>query len=214
MKLDRFSASEREACVLRIKNGEPIQLIAQEIQATESTIYRWIRKYDGTTESLKSGSSVPHTPHPKTMPKEEEERLIAIVTENPYITDKKLSELLGTNRSPAVLYRKRAKLFGERKRTAYKYDFATMFDESKVNAINLMDADQGIIPKEFYVIETVEGLYIRMDEGHYPACLTPYFTVAVKFQTEAEADEFCQTLLFEGMRWRPHTRCVKGGVLQ
>ena len=214
MKHDRFTGEEREACVLRIRGGESVKAVARDLGVTEQTVYRWLKKYDGTLESLVSGSSVPHSPHPNAMPKDEEARLIAIVTQNPHITDKKLSELLGTNRAPSVLYRKREKLFGERRLLPFKYEYATIFHADAVDEINHADFEQGTVPSEFFVIEVMDGLYLPINEGRYPVSLTPFFTVALKFGEETEACAFCSTFLSDGMRWTPRVRRVKDGALR
>ena len=63
-----LSVEEKEDCVVRYKKGESIKKLAEEYDVTERSIRRWCSKYDGTTESLKNGSHVPLTPHPKKCP--------------------------------------------------------------------------------------------------------------------------------------------------
>ncbi len=207
----KLTAAKKEECVLRYKNGEHINLLAQEYQVSERSIFRWLELYDGTVESLQNKSCVPHTPHPNQMPPDEEQRLIEIVTANPNISDQRLSELLGTNRATATLFRKREKLFGKRS-YAYKYDFATIFDKGKVAENNREDAMRGIIPNHFYAIEVLPDLYLRQNDGKYPVCLTPYYSVALQFENETIAIEFLQSLMSPGMRWTPRVMEVINGV--
>ena len=115
MKKSLFlSAEEKEECVVRYKSGESIQALAKEFNVTERSIYRWCKKYDGTTESLRNRMPISSTPHPNKMPEWEEQLLIEIVKSNPNITNLELAKKLGTGRNQASLQRKREKIFGKR----------------------------------------------------------------------------------------------------
>ena len=103
-----YTAEQKLEALILLKTN-PIALVSQQYHCSERTLYRWRRKYNGTIQSLKNGSPKPLTPNPKTMPDWEKEKLIEIVTENPNISDRELSRMLGTNRNPAALYRKREK---------------------------------------------------------------------------------------------------------
>lgn len=210
-KLTFLSAEEKEACVTRYKNGESIQAISVEYDVTERSIYRWCSKYDGTTESLKNGSHIPLTPHPNKMPKWEEQLLIKIVKLNPNITNKALAEKLGTNRNPAALHRKREKLLGKRN-IIHKYDYSIIFNKEAVDEINKSDALQGNIPSVFFTISVLPDLYLRINPGNYPVCLTPYFSVAIKFQALSEATNMITNLMSKNMRWKPRVIEVRNGI--
>lgn len=206
----RLNAKQKEECVLRYKKGEHIEKLAKEYETSERSIFRWLDVYDGTIDSLENKSCRPHSPHPNQMPPEEEQRLIEIVKANPNISDQRLSELLGTNRPTATLFRKREKIFGKRG-YAYKHDYATIFDKNKVDANNREDVMRGIIPKHFYAIEVLPDLFLRQNDGNYPVCITPYFSVALRFETKDEAVELLKTLQQENMRWIPKVTEIKEG---
>lgn len=201
----KISVSEKEECVLRYRSGESASVLAQEYSITTISIYRWNELYDGSATSLEPKSSVPKTRHPKQMPVEEEQRIIQIVTANPQITDMQLSKLLGTGRNPTALHRKREKLLGKRI-IYYKYDYSTLFSRQKVDEINRADLSQATMPNEFYVIEVVPNLFLEVNETHNPVSVTPYLTVALKFDTKTAAQRFLTTLLSDDMLWHP---CIK-----
>lgn len=206
----RLETKRKEECVLRYKKGESIERLEQEYGVSGRSIFRWLELYDGTMESLENKSCRPLTPHPNQMPPEEEQRLIEIVKANPNISDQRLSELLGTNRPTATLYRKREKIFGKR-RYAYKYDYSTIFNKEKVDANNREDAMRGIIPERFFTIEVLPDLYLRQNDGSYPVCITPYFSVALRYESRDEALKLVETLRQENMRWIPKVVEVKDG---
>lgn len=206
-----LSAKEKENCVVRYKAGESIQAISKEYDVTERSIRRWCSKYDGTTESLKNGSHVPLSPHPNKMPEWEEHLLIKIVKSNPNITNKALAEKLGTGRNPAALHRKREKLLGKRN-ILHKYDYSVIFKKESVDKINQCDAQQDNIPNVFFTIRVLPDLYLRINPGNYPVCLTPYFSIAVKFQTLKEANDMIKNLMSENMRWKPRVIEVRNGI--
>lgn len=201
----------KEECVLRYKNGETPKSLCNEYGIAERTFYRWVELYDGTRESLKNKSSRPHSPHPNEMTPEEVRLMIAIVTENPHISNRELAERIGTGRTPTSFSRKREKYFGKRT-TAFKYDFATIFKKDEVDRLNEMDAARGDIPFDFYAIEVLPDLYLRENEGHYPVCITPYFTVAVKFENLKDAKSFLKLCKSDNMRWKPKVRHIINGL--
>lgn len=205
--MSKLTPEEKEQCVLRYHSGENIDALAEEFSINVASIYRWQRVYDGTTKSLEAKSSVPKTRHPKQMPIEEEQRIIEIVTANPQITDKQLSVMLGTNRNLGALHRKREKLLGKRI-IFYKYDYSTLFSKSRVYDINHSDLTQGIMPNEFFVIEVVDGLYLQINSGSNPVSITPYYTLALKFETQEAAEIFKATLISEDMMWVPKIKYV------
>ena len=212
MKKTAFlSAKEKEECVVRNKNGESIQALAKEYDVTERSIYRWCSKYDGTTESLINGSHSPLTPHPKKMPKWEEQLLIEIVKANPNITNRALAEKLETGRNPAALHRKREKLLGKRT-IMRKNDYRVIFNKEAVDEINKTDALLGNIPELFFTICIIPDLYLRINTGNYPVSLTPYFSTSIRFHTIREADNMLKTLMDNSMRWKPKVIEVRNGT--
>ncbi len=200
----------KESIVLQYKNGKNIAELATSSSVSERTIYRWSKIYDGTVESLKPKSSTPKCRHPKCMPEEEEKRIIEIVSANPYITYLELSNLLGTNRSVAVLSRKVKKLLKERKNIApaKKYDYHSAFNSQLVMQINKFDILRGNIENSFYLIEVLPDLYLRKDTGQYPVCFTPFYSVALKFKEKNDADDFCESLICDNMKWIPQVKYV------
>lgn len=208
----RTSAQVKEECITRFQRGEDCDTLCREYGVSERTLYRWLAAYDGTRESLANKSSKPHSPHPKEMTPEEVRLMIEIVRENPHITNRELAEKIGTGRNPTSYSRKREKYFGKRK-TAYKYDYATLFRREEIDALNATDAARGDIPSDFYAIEAYSGLYLRENDGHYPVCVTPYFSVALKFDTLREAEAFVQSLHVEDA-CAPNIRRVVGGKAQ
>lgn len=203
-----LNVKEKEMCVLRYRNGENIDKLANEYSIHVRTIYGWHKLYDGTIESITPKSTVPPGRHPRRMPEEEERRIIEIVSKNPQITDRQLAEQLGTNRNPSALHRKREQLVG--KRTIYhKYDYACLFSRKKVNNINSADILEESMPNEFYVIEVVPNLFLRVKENCNPICVSPYITTALKFKTRDEAENFIETIKSDDMLWIPSIRLFK-----
>ena len=146
------------------------------------------------------------------MPSWEKEKIKNIVMKNPGISDKKLAQILGTNRNPATLYRKREKIFGKRE-ILKKSDFSIIFSKEKVDLINYNDFLDKIIPENFFTIEVVEGLFLRENSANYTVCLTPYFSVALKFKTENEAINTLKGFQIERMRWIPTVKKVMNGKI-
>ena len=153
----------KERCVLDYKNGVSIVALVQKYGVSERTLYRWVKLYDGTAESLQDKSSRPLSPHPNQMTDEEVALMKKIVQENPHITNRELADRIGAGRNPMSYYRKREKIFGKRT-ISYKYDFTTIFRKEEVDKLNEIDAARGDIPLLFYVIEVLPDLYLRENE--------------------------------------------------
>ena len=145
------------------------------------------------------------------MPEWEERLLIKIVKSNPNITNQALAEKLGTGRNPAALHRKREKLFGKRN-ILHKYDYSVIFNKEAVDEINRTDALQGNIPNVFFTISVLPDLYLRLNQGNHPVCLTPYFSIAIKFKTFKEAEYTAKNLKSSNMRWKPKVIEVINGI--
>lgn len=87
MKGVRFTTREKErALKMWLDEKVDVRCVARKLKTTESTLYRWKRKYDGTRESLQNKSSRPHTPHPKSHTAEETEHIRQLFEENPNIS--------------------------------------------------------------------------------------------------------------------------------
>ena len=56
-----YTARERlKAIKLWKEEGHDILWVAHKMKCTIQSLYRWLRKYDGTIESLKTGDKTPH----------------------------------------------------------------------------------------------------------------------------------------------------------
>ncbi|MBQ4070802.1 MAG: helix-turn-helix domain-containing protein [Clostridia bacterium] len=205
-----LSSADKEKCVLRIKGKEKVENLAKEYGICQRTIYRWVARYDGTIGSLDNKSPAPLS---KLFTKEEEKKLIQCVLQNPGITNKQLAICIGTNRHPLTVRQKRIAIFGEAPKWS-KYDYSIMFDETKVDYINRRDAIKNKIPQVFYVIQIYPNLFLRENDGHYPTCITPYFSVALKFLTEEEATKFISPLLKNKGRLKPKVQKIQNGMVE
>ena len=94
----------------------------------------------------------------------------------------------------------------------YKHDYSVIFNKEAVDEINQNDALQVNIPNVFFTIIVLTGLYLRINPGNYPVCLTPYFSVAIKFQTLKEANSMIKNLISNNMRWKPKVIEVRNGI--
>lgn len=207
----KLSAEEKAECVIRIKNGERISDLAKEYKISERSIRRWKEKYDGSIHSLENKPSVPLTPHPKKMPEIEEQKLIEIIKANPNISNKDLSIALGTGRDAAFLSKKREKLLGKRE-IHYKYDYATIFNKQAVDEINKSDALKEKMPSVFFTISILPDLYIQICKNKNPVCITPYISVAIKFETREEANRMIHRITSSHTRWKPKIVEIRDGL--
>lgn len=82
-----YTARERlKAIKLWKEDGHDILWVAHKMRCTIQSLYRWLKRYDGTLESVKTLSKRPHTPHPKSHTETEKQAIIKIFTENPDIS--------------------------------------------------------------------------------------------------------------------------------
>lgn len=104
---------------LNLVGKYPKRKICDRYHISLSTLYRWIRQYDGTKESLENKSHRPHTPHPNSHTEEEIKHIKDLIKRNPNIG---LNELYGKlkssyayTRDPSGLYKflKKKKMFEE-----------------------------------------------------------------------------------------------------
>lgn len=100
--------------------------ICSRYHITKTTLNRWIRRYDGTIESLENKSHRPLTKHPTAHTEEEIKHIKDLIRRNPHIG---LNELYGKlrqnyayTRNPSSLFRflKKNKLYDQVKKEPYK----------------------------------------------------------------------------------------------
>ncbi len=64
----------------------PIHRVCKKFNVNIPTLYRWLKRYDGTLESLNNISSRPHTPHPNSHTATEREEIENVFKKNPHIS--------------------------------------------------------------------------------------------------------------------------------
>ena len=100
--------------------------ICSRYHITKTTLNRWIRRYDGTIESLENKSHRPLTAHPTAHTEEEIKHIKDLIKRNPHIGLNELYGKLRTNyaytRNPSSLFRflKKNKLYDQVKKEPYK----------------------------------------------------------------------------------------------
>lgn len=208
-----LSIYDKEQCVLRHQNGTPLKTLEAEYHVSRVTIYRWTKQYDGTISSLEPKLSRKSIKHPKAMSLDEEKKLLKIVQQNPNITNRELSALLGTNRNPAFLHRKREKLL-EKREIAHKNDYKTLFNNDKLSQINENDYYKQIIPEKFFVIEITNNLYLAKRVSRSPISITPYFSMCLQFPSPQSASAFLESLGEIKVEYTPKIRRIEKGILQ
>jgi len=187
--------AEERYDMLKYAEEYGIKNAVTKYKCTEQTIYRWKRKFNGTIESLKDGSSRPLTPHPNALTDEEISAIKENVQQNPYITDGELVKILGTGRNRTVIRKYRDRLFGKQE-FAPKSEVRTMFNLTAVEELNKKDIVCDDEYESAYLIEINDsGIYIGKDRNNgYPAYLTIYYAMAMKFKTHKEAQEFLASI--------------------
>lgn len=82
-----YTARERyKAIKLWKEDGHDVLWVAHKMKCTIQSLYRWLKKYDGTMESLATGCKRPHTPHPNAHTTAEHDAIAQIFAENPDIS--------------------------------------------------------------------------------------------------------------------------------
>ena len=213
MSVSSLSIYEREQCVLSYKKGARTSDIVKKYNISRETLRRWVKRYDGTASSLQPKLSRKNINHPNKMSVEEERRLREIVENNPNITNKKLSELLGTKRDPSFLHRKREKLFGKRI-VLFKRNIDTFFNDSEIESINVNDYESGKIGETVYVIEVEKSLYLMRSSCGAPVGATPYFSASVQFNSLIEAKNFVDTIVKSKSIRKPRVIKVCKGIIK
>lgn len=99
-----------------LNNGYTINYVARKYHVSERTLYRWLKKYDGTKESLENKSHRPLTPDKKSYTQEEINNIIKYVKRNPDCFKLKiwykLKKKCNYKRSPSSFYYVCNRLFG------------------------------------------------------------------------------------------------------
>lgn len=70
----------------RVDSGWPIRKILSCYHVKRSSLYRWLKRYDGTEESLMDRSHRPKSPHPSRIDAGTEARILALCRRNPDAT--------------------------------------------------------------------------------------------------------------------------------
>lgn len=172
---------------LKLLKTKSYEYVAERYKCSIRTLYRWKKLYDGTIDSLKNGSHIPNSLNPRTMPEEEFDNLIELFKKYPYATDRKIAEMLVTNRNPVTIYRKRKKYFSDYK-PKNKNDINCLFDNESIFFHNSKDffTDE----KSCYLLElSNKGLYVGRDTT-WPVFFTPFYSMALKFYSYDEVNNF------------------------
>lgn len=133
----KFTAKEKIYAIRALQNSS-IRIVCRRYKINRSTLWRWRKQYDGTTESLapKFSRKGIHLPNEQTL--EEKQAIQNLIRRNPEIG---LNELYGKlcrdygyTRNPATLYRylHRNKFYETKRKTPYKpkpYDTPLMLGE-------------------------------------------------------------------------------------
>ena len=181
---NRPYSSREKFKAIKLLETESYKYVAEKYKCSVQTLYRWKKLFDGTLESLENGSHISHTPNPKTMPKDEYDRLVLLINDYPYASDKEIAEMLGTNRNPVTIYRKRRKILNTYK-PKNKNDIDCLFDDDSINIHN--SKDFYIDNKTCYLLElSGTGLFVGKDTS-WPAFFTPFYSIALKFYSYEEA---------------------------
>lgn len=147
----KFTAKEKLNAMKALRTA-PLLTICRRYKVHRSTIWRWIKAYDGTLDSLAPKFSRKGMHHPNEQTDEEKKHIIDLVRRNPNIG---LNELYGKlyrdygyRRNPVTLYRylRKSELKSSGKRATYKpkpYDTPVTIGEK-------WQLDVKYVPKECY----------------------------------------------------------------
>ena len=161
--------STRYHAVKLYRTGANIQFVIRRYKISKASLMRWNKRFDGTRESLASGSHRPHTPHPHAHTEAELKSIRDLLRRNPSIS---LCELYGKlrrkysyQRHPASLFRVMRKL-GIRpspppKSSKYRpkpYDTPTKLGVKWQMDVKYIPTRcySGTIPQKFYQYTVVE----------------------------------------------------------
>ena len=190
-----IATPEQKENMLKYAEIHGVKKAADKFGCTERTIYRWKKQYDGTLKSLEVKIERKDMVHPNALKEFEVDVIKKCVEENPYITDKEIIEIMGTNRNRTVIRKYRDRIFGK-SNYGNKSLPETMFNKQSVEEINKKDISLELKEKLAFLIEVNNlGIYLSRDKGDgYPASLTRYFNMALKFQSKNEAEDFIKKI--------------------
>jgi len=151
------------ACKLYRNPRYSVKDVTRKYKVSKASLMRWMRRFDGTRDSVKSRSKRPKTPHPNAHTAEEIRHIENLRRRNPEIG---LSELYGKLREKYAYTRHPASLFrflrkrgvfvrNEHKKTAYrpkKY-------ETPKEMGRKMQLDVKYVPKECYAGKDTKQFY-------------------------------------------------------
>lgn len=78
--------AKRKALKMWKEEKVPYQKVCSKFKVNLQTLYRWLKRYDGTLESLENRSSRPLTPHPNAHTEQETQEIIKLFKKNPDIS--------------------------------------------------------------------------------------------------------------------------------
>ena len=142
------------ACKTYSSNKYSVKDICRLYHCSKASLMRWMKRYDGTRDSLKDLSKWPHTPHPNAHTSDEIKHIEDILRRNPHIG---LSELYGKlkrnyayTRHPASLFRflRKKGIYVTPEGTKSKY-VPKPYDTPKLPGEKLQ-WDVKYVPKSFY----------------------------------------------------------------
>ena len=189
-----YSAKQKEEILNEYINTKVnIRKIADTYNVSERTIYRWLKNYDGTLESLKNKPCNAKSSHPNTLSNNEIKRLEILFDTFPYATNKKIAELLGTNRNSATIAKYRNKYINNTNRIP-KNKIEGMFNQKSLDFTNKKDV-YSYADNESWLIEINNAsIFIAKENGNNPCGFTPFFSLALKFNTKTEAQNFINNI--------------------
>lgn len=71
------------ACLRRKQSGWKVRRVLSYYHVKRSSLYRWLKRFDGTRESLADGSHRPNTPHPNSAGKDKVKKVLDLHRRNP-----------------------------------------------------------------------------------------------------------------------------------
>ena len=96
------------ACLLYQNKRNTITYVCRRYKISKASLMRWMKRFDGTKESLMDKSHRPKTPHPNSHTAEENTWIKNLLRRNPYISMIELYTKLrnrGYARHPSSLFR-------------------------------------------------------------------------------------------------------------
>lgn len=163
------------------ESSKDVQYVCRKYHVSRSSLYNWIKRYDGTKESLQDKSSRPHTPHPKSHTEEELTWIRNLYRRNPGITMCELYGKLRTEkgyaRHPGSLYRvcRRLGLLDKNLQVKKKKYIPKPYDTPSTIGIK-WQMDVKYVPSACYVGKDSQKFYqyTLIDEASRERFIYPY----------------------------------------